>query len=529
MKKLFIIALLAFAGSLFASALPADRLQVSRKGNDILIKSEYSPEYFLLQKISLGTRNYQINFVSTSLQDKKTGKVIIVHSCPDDATPLNLNSTYIGANHGCSDADTVILKDHGFTEKDLGKVINKGKADGGKFYIVSIIDKDRFGTLSEPYKNPRRPWSFGRIGRRGVADLKLFFEGKELKGAKYAGIFQYQPCLRFHYQKYIVDGRELKDGETVICKNFRIEESYDILRPESMLAKQKENVGRKLDLKDPSIAAVVLVRIAYDFAPGGVCIIDNYCKALCDFYLSIHGVIQSMCPNSRALDRKGAHFYYIPKTIPFKNKYKVKVGAKMVEKEYSFNFLKGENFFTFPWPSVSFSEKNKNIADVNNPPDSAIQFLGKYDKNGKFVPVFGYALGYSMTEGDTVPAIRSKQAQSFWWVHSTRKTYPSAAGNINNVKAGKEFHTYAYRQYFDAAPRKDISGTVYYHKLKGAWYIYLDYQKSVKDEFVKLPDCVKGMKLSVVEQTPSVSFKEAKGGILLNVKDGYGRLVLKAK
>ena len=90
----------------------------------------------------------------------------------------------------------------------------------------------------------------------------------------------------------------------------------------------------------------------------------------------------------------------------------------------------------------------------------------------------GYALGYSMTEGDSVPAIRKKQAKSYWWVHSTRKTYPSAAGNIN-VKAGKEFHTYAYRQYFDAAPRKDISGNMYYHKLKDAWYIYLDYQKSV--------------------------------------------------
>ena len=524
MKKLFIIALLAFAGSLFASALPADSLQVSRKGNDILIKSEYSPEYFLLQRISLGKRNFQINFVSATLQDKKTGKEILVHHCTDDSTPLNLNRTYIGANHGCSDADTIILKDHGFTEKDLGKVINKGKADGQKFYIVSIIDKDRFATLSDSAKNSRRPWSFSRIGRNS----KLFFEGKELKGTKYAGIFQYQPCLRFHYQKYIADGKELKDGETVICKNFRIEESYDILRPESMLAKQKQNAGKKLDINDPSITAVVLVRLAYDFAPGGVCIIDNYCKALCDFHLSIHGVIQSMCPNSRAFDRKGAHFYYIPKTVPFKKKYKVKVGKKIEEREFSFNFLKGENFFRFPWPSVTFSEKSGNIADVNNPPDSSIQFLGKYDKNGKFVPVLGYALGYSMTEGDSVPAVRKKQAKGFWWVHSTRKTYPSAAGDIN-VKAGKEFHTYAYRQYFDAAPRKDISGNMYYHKLKDAWYIYLDYQKSVKDEFVSLPDCVKGMKLSVVEKTPSVSFKETKGGILLNVKDGYGRLVLKAK
>ena len=118
--------------------------------------------------------------------------------------------------------------------------------------------------------------------------------------------------------------------------------------------------------------------------------------------------------------------------------------------------------------------------------------------------------------------------KGFWWVHSTRKTYPSAAGNIN-VKAGKEFHTYAYRQYFDAASRKDISGNMYYHKLKDAWYIYLDYQKSVKDEFVKLPAVVKGKKLSVVEKTPSVSCKGTKEGILLNVKDGYGRLVLKAK
>ena len=125
MKKLWILAaVFCVFGAVAAEKLTADTLQVSRKGNDILIKSEYSPEYFLLQKISLGTRNYQINFVSTSLQDKKTGKEIIVHSCPDDATPLNLNSTYIGANHGCSDADTVILKDHGFTEKDLGKVIN---------------------------------------------------------------------------------------------------------------------------------------------------------------------------------------------------------------------------------------------------------------------------------------------------------------------------------------------------------------------------------------------------------------------
>lgn len=525
-KVLFVIAsfftvLTAFAAE--GKLLPSDTLQVSRKGTDILIKSNFNDQYFLLQDIRLGKYNKQINFVKTSLQDKKTSKTILVHSCVDDATPLLLNSTYIGANHGCSDADTITVKNHPFTEKDLGKALHIGKADGKKTYIIAIIDKNRFATLTEPYKNPRRPWSFSRTGRSGK-DITLFYNGKALE-AKNTGIFQYRPCLRFHYQKYIADGKELKDGETVQCKNFRIEESYDILRPESMLEKQKANVGKKVDLQDPSIKAVVYIKLAYDFSPGGVCIVENYSKALCDFYMGIHGVIQSSSPNSRAFDRRGAHIYYIPKTLPFSCTVKSRDGKK---KNYSFHFRKGEDFFRFPWPSVSFGEKQKNISDVNNPPDSAIQFLGKRDKDGKFIPVFGYALGYSMTEGDTVPAIRKKQAQSFWWVHSTRKSYPSAAGSMK-VKAGKEFTFYAYRQYFDAAPRKEISGTMYSHNLKGACYIYLDYQKGVKEEFVKLPACAKGKTLSVVEKTPSVSFTKKGDGILLTVKGDYGRLVLKAK
>ncbi|MBO4304173.1 MAG: hypothetical protein J6A21_06270 [Lentisphaeria bacterium] len=519
MRKMYLSVILILFGLAGISAeeklLPQGMQEVTREGSSIRIKSHFSSRYFLERKIALG-QNKQFNFVSASLLDKKDGEVVTVHRCLDDATPLLLNSTYIGANHGCSDADTIFLKDHGYTEKDLGKVLNKGKVEGEKFYIIAVLDKDRFATLSDPYKNPRRPWAFSRTGGTGKA-VTLFDNGKELKGAKSLGIYQYRPCARFHYQKYFADGKELEDGQTVQCRVFRMEESYDILRPDSMLENQKKNPGKKVDLKDPSIQSVLLTRLAYDFRPDGSCVVESYVKAHCDFYLSIHGAIQSATLVSGAFGRRSDHFYYIPKTVPFK--------GKLGGKEHTFDFLKGENFYVQSWPSLAFSEKSGNIADVNNPPDSAIQFLGR-TVQGKFQPVFGYALGYSMTEGDTVPAVRSKQARTFWWVHSTRKTYPTAVGNLQ-VKAGREFQVYAYRHYFDPA-REGLSGTMYSYELKGARYIYLDYQKSVERELVKLPDC-EGKKLSVVEKTPSVSFEETQGGILLTVKDGYGRLVLKAK
>jgi len=58
----------------------------------------------------------------------------------------NINGTYIGANHGCSDARELTCPNHGRTVADLGTVWQDEA--GAKFVILKIADANHLWVMS---------------------------------------------------------------------------------------------------------------------------------------------------------------------------------------------------------------------------------------------------------------------------------------------------------------------------------------------------------------------------------------------
>lgn len=80
---------------------------------------------------------YEINH---DAEDNDISSLIAWKSAGDDITPVNFNSTYIGANHGYSCCSMATVEAHGKTEADIGSIWLLGDKT---FVLISIPDENR--------------------------------------------------------------------------------------------------------------------------------------------------------------------------------------------------------------------------------------------------------------------------------------------------------------------------------------------------------------------------------------------------
>lgn len=515
MKKMISLLLAGALLPLFGGVIPPGKMEVERtEENKIKVTSDFSEKYQLLRTAGDGIKNKQFNFEPVYLIDKKTKKSFHLHRCTDDTTPWNMYGTYIGANHGCSDGNTLKIKNHGFTRKDLGKKILTEK--GKDFYIMEIINKDTFGVFSLPNKHKTRPWAFSRIAfKRGP--LNVIIDGKKIQ-AQNMGIYQLTPCIRFLSRSYLADGKELKKGEKRICSTFVVKDSHIVLQPDTMVLHQVKNPGKMIDLNDPSLEMIVRNDITYTFTADGNCIVDSRSELMEDLYISLFGGLQSQIPGNGYYFP--SHIYYVPKTRPLKAVFKGKIRGKNVTKNFSLDFVKGVNFAQYPFPSVFFGPDYSNITDPASYPDTCIQFFGQKDKKRQA----GYALGFSMTQGATRKGVWQKYSRKPIWINYTRKTYPFVIAN-KQMKKGEKFHFYGYRQYFDAA-KAGIPGSFYSHKLNQYKYYYYDSHENTPDFLLK--EKLAG-KMEIVEASKGLTAKQTKEGVKIKGSSPYARLVFRVK
>ena len=522
MKKFISLLLAGTLLPLFSGEIPAGKMEVERTmENKIRIISDFSPEYQLLRTAGDGVANHQFNFEPVYLIRKKDNKTFHLHRCTDDTAPWNMYGTYIGANHGCSDGNTLLIKNHGLTEKDLGKKIlgEKNRA----FYVMKIISKDSIGVFSLPNKHKTRPWAFSRIGGIGKT-VPVTIDGKQFK-AKITSIFQLAPCIRFLSRKYLADGKELKKGEKRICSTFIVEDSHIVLQPDTMVKYQVNNPGKKIDLNDPSMEMIVRNDYKYIFTPDGNCIIDSKSELMEDLKINIFGGLQSQIPGNGYYFN--SHTYYVPKTRPRKYSITVKdrkVKGKIIKggkKEFHLDFVKGVNFAQYPFPSVFFGPKYSNLQVSTDYPDTCIQFFGRKGGNTRQA---AYALGFSMTEGNTRKGVWNKYSERPIWINYTRKTYPMVINN-KKMKKGEIYQFYGYRQYFNGT-RPGIPGSFYSHVLNNYKYYYYDSHENTPDFLLK--EALAG-KMEIVECSKGLNARQVANGVEIKGSAPYARLVFRVK
>jgi hypothetical protein len=491
-------------------------IQVLKRGETVYIRSFFSPGQDVLIKTGKG-RNGQINFVDTKLVSAGKpmelvidGKDNMIHQCGDDSTPWNLNGTYIGANHGCSDGQELTIRNHGLSAADIGAELTD--ETGNKSYIVKIVNSNCIWVLPEN-KSKNDIWDFNPRVKGNT--FKIGAGGRVLKADKIA-MAQIVPSCRIKQQKYLVNAEKpLEEGKVTSCDFLDMAEEYDIISPASLLAMILKNPGKEPDFTDKKLDAVISNRIIYRFLPMGACTVEHKSRVNQPINLGYMGFVQTARLNK---GNYALHEYYIPKTLKFETK-----GS-------GFDFKSIQDFTVkLPGP-LNFNSKEQNIQDEKNLPDRFIQFLAEKE-NEKPVRKVGYVLGYSLIDGITRPEERAGNTSNALMIYTSYKTYPSAINSkMGAIKAGTEFHCLAYRQYFDPSAYENAT-SVYWHREGNAYVLYIDYHKSAGKDVIKLPDYLSGKKITVVEKNPSVKLftdhTVPPEGIVLSVSDPYGYAILK--
>jgi hypothetical protein len=511
-SKTLVAAALLLAWTPAATAQAAPRLRVVKQGDVVWIRSPFSPTHDLVVLVGKG-ENRQINFDKVFVSPATSGtriidllQAVLVNPNSDDSTPWNLNGTYIGANHGCSDARILTCAGHGLSVADLG---SEWTDQGGtKFYLLKIPDRDHVWVLSAD-AGAGDVWRF--VGDIQGASLKRARDGTSLPFTA-AGMAQLRPACRIRRQDYLADGtRPLVEGEPSECGSLDILEEYDLINPGSVLRDVIAHPGVERDFAAPGLEAVIESRILYRFLPNGANVITTTARAKQDFNLGYVGFIQAGSPASPM----GVHDCYIPKTKPF------------VQDGVRWDFEAAQPYLHAPSRPLVFSAANGNIQDPRDLPERFVHLLGRKEA-GRTAYDVGFAFGYSLLRGMTVPAKRAENAGTALTLYSSAKTYPVAA-DAKRVRAGSAFECVAYRQYFWPGAHPNAT-CCYWHPEGGETVLYAAYHQAVDRDTLKLPPEFAGRRFRVVEKTPSLLLHADRtipaGGLVVSNPGGHGALVI---
>ena len=491
MRKLWLICL---AGAFTLSA--AETLIVNLNVDNVLIRSDFPGGYTLEQTGWAKGPNRQFNF-KTVMLSKGKDKPFLVKGSGDDACPWNLNSTYIGANHGDSINSGLIFDEpHGLTEKDCGSKWTDPK--GKNFYITKIENPKVVWMLSDNISKTKDIWQFFRPNPK----LPLrHADGRELKGFKVQFRQLYSP-VRILSRKYLADGKPLQGKAEVKCRVFTVEEEYDIIATDAILKHVQANPGRQVAFNEPGLDRFLNQKIVYSFYPDSSCIVTHHVKFYRDVRLGYMGFIQAIMMNK---GKYAKHLYYVPKTKP----------VQYDNQEWDFANLVD---FTRPIKGSMYIK----AADFENPASMPERFV-QYLKDGKGQPDIGFVCGYSLLEGCTTPEEHGKNAATALFLYKSHKTYPHAldSGKLSRIKAGQTFYCMAYRQYFD--PNQG-----YYLNRQGKYLVmYADFHEPVTGKTIALPEKLRGIKPELVEKSGTVTFGSSADSLKFDSTGKNGYCVLK--
>jgi hypothetical protein len=510
-----------YAAPAAASPDPEPGLRVVKQGNLVWVRSRFSPTQDLVQLIGKG-ENGQINFDKVFVSPATAGQRIVdlvgsllVNPNSDESTPWNLNGTYIGANHGCSDARVLTCPGHGLAAADLGSEWTDGA--GTRFTVLKIPDADHVWVLSAN-SAAGDVWRFtgevkGSALRRSGGGATLPFRSAEM--------VQLRPACRIRRQEYLVDGETpLAANTPVECRSLDIVEEIDLINPGAVLRDVAGNPGRKRDFAGIGLEAVVANRIVYRFLPNGATVIHHEADAKQEFELGYMGFIQAGPLATPA--PLSVRDLYIPGTLPF-----TRNGRR-------WDFEGIQNFLAAPPQPLSFSTRQGNVADPARLPDRLVQLLGRKEGDRTAYEV-GFAYGYSLTQGMTAPAKRVAHCGEALVLFSSGKSYPraiDAMANGGRIPAGTRFNCLAYRQYFwpGAFPNATCC---YWHPEGDETVLYLAYHKPVERDVIRLPAEFAGRSIRVVEKTPSLvllsDLTVPADGLAVRSEGRHGALVLAIK
>ncbi len=421
---------------------------------------------------------------SISYDDVKSG-TLFKHS-GDDVTPLYINDTYIGGNHGYG-IIAAIPNTTGLTEADIGSVWKCGTQ---KYVLVKIC-------ASSDTDFEKMAWFCpfdDNAMETGIFSYKAIESGSTLTHVSGASnktsirtsqksvSCQFLPAINHLQQHVFLNGTvEVDLGSSAVYQADFIDfhETYDVVYLPTMLQFLMDNVSYNNNLThfDEAIEdAYVTFDITYRFHKNGACVVyTDYTFPNAVKFGQLSG-IQSY-PWTSPID---GDYLYIPGTT------KYNVPTLHVK----------DNNVTYAW----------NQDDLENPDVPTSSYFQLSDANG----TKAMNLGYYPLYGDATPERRMEltgdPTQPFGRSASSLKLYPNLAHQASKkglIEAGTSISFISYR--IPSVPSHEDMLAVNHYWVGEDIILSLHTQEILDGKEIALPDYMNGMTVTVIEKSNSAT------------------------
>ena len=277
------------------------------KGNDLYIRAtKWSHVEDFIWKCSkvnandwAGNRYFNIEATYTCPTDRADDDISQLSfwkEAHDDICPLNIQGTYIGANHGFNCVEAVTSSSHGKTESDIGSVWLD--SSDRTYCLVKVPDENtlRFVMFNDA------SMSNGKMGYGNPSGTLIHSHGAMhtrdviIENRQSSQLWQ---CFNHYSMKLSVDGKECdlqKDG-VLYGDKIAIETQYDMIYVPAMLQYLMANAGNHTNESQHSEdihESYMRHCFRYEFHRNGS--VSTYCSFRInkDMELGYIGLVQSM-------------------------------------------------------------------------------------------------------------------------------------------------------------------------------------------------------------------------------------------
>ena len=441
-------------------------------------------EYYINNNTLISPRAAYLG--SKELEDLEimtTSNIMTNHS--DSTAPLFNSSVYwhLFAQHGypiprLNNTVGMTSADVGAVWKDqLDREYTIGDVTDSFISLLPTIYKDANGNDTRGWKTPNST-AISTLTHVSGGSYTTTFETSN------ASTNQLRPIMKHSNRVFLVDGKEITEGGTYYCDEFKVSESQVGYDPASITTWFPTPV---LD----NANEMARFTWSYNFKGAQCCAnttIDIRTRVECQSY----GATQQQTFFDTG-DYKA--MFVIPKAA----------SRNGVELDKPFNSP------TSTSPTYSFYRTETHLKDINDPIDRLIAFLHNPNDNSY---LFGMAAGLSLVSGDTIKEKRIASmpigdSNGHYRVGSISPSninkFYIAAINTSNY-ADDDFHLPRgyfkeinyYVSYFDPNANK---GQVYWYKDGNEYIIYAHCQEEIFRCEISLPSFMEGLSVKIVEKT----------------------------
>ena len=440
---------------------PSAPVQVYSDGNYIYVRTSFDETRDLVQAFtayqSSQTRNAPMNFSTAKLVPVDAGYTAegsVLSGSADEATPFNLNSSYIGANHGQSDGVEVIMANHGKTAADVGS--RWKDSDGIYWNLLRVVDKDKLLFLSDN-KTSGSGYSFWKkIAGNTLTYVSHGAHSDSINFTKQEGSVQVQPAIaNIRIEAYAVkNGKRYllgKDAPDAGCDYVDIEEYYDIINPSTVADALREARPEGGYTEQPYIGVgkpIVKYHMTHRILADGTVLEIMDHKILDSVAMGYYGGIQYQQKQNTF---GGGVYRYLPGTK----------GLQISDPSRVDNIImKGDTVDSKYWTSP------------NAVPDRQVDYMRSSDGTNEVAFAGGYLpFGYNATAEKRMDSV-----DRWGFLYKSNKVYPAyvtSKAGVNNFK-DQAIIGVAYKKYFDASTCEAGKSSWYTVEYGGCTYLYYD-------------------------------------------------------